>query len=153
MDLLWRMTFRIAYRAALCYWYLFRPETRGVYVAVWCGPEILLIRNSYKSKQTLPAGGVKRGESDVDAAVRELREEVGIHLTAEDLTLFQCFVSNEEFKTDKSVVFEARLEQVPNITVDRCEVVHAEFVESREASQRELVSVVQQYMSPEAGTN
>jgi ADP-ribose pyrophosphatase YjhB (NUDIX family) len=147
MDLLWRITLRLAYRAALCYWFLFRPETKGVYVAVWCGRKILLIRNSYKPKQTFPAGGVKRGESDIDAAIRELHEEVGLSLQAEDLSLFQRFVSREEYKTDKSVVFETHLDIVPSLDIDRREVVHAEFVEMDVACDRELVSVVEKYLA------
>ena len=147
MDFLWRVALRIAYRAALCYWFVFRPETKGVYVAVWCGPQVLLIRNSYKAKQTFPAGGVKRGECDKDAALRELHEEVGLRLGHDDLRFCDRFVSREEYKTDESVVFEAHLQQLPSIKIDRREVVHAEFLESREAGRRELVSIVRQYFS------
>jgi ADP-ribose pyrophosphatase YjhB (NUDIX family) len=141
------MTLRLAYRAALCYWFVFQPETKGVYVAVWYGRQILLIRNSYKPKQTFPAGGVKRGESDIDAAVRELHEEVGLSLCPDDLKLVQGFVSHEEYKTDKSVVFEARLEDLPRLKIDRREVTHAEFVDCEDAAQRELASIAQQYMT------
>ena len=147
MDLLWRIALRLAYRAALCYWFMFRPETKGVYVAVWCRDQILLIRNSYKPKQTFPAGGVKRGESDIDAAVRELSEEVGLSLCPDDLSLFQGFICREEYKTDKSVVFETHLKDLPSLNIDRREVTHAEFVDMKDAAHRELASIAQQYMA------
>ncbi len=147
MDLLWRITLRIAYRAALCYWFVFRPETKGVHVALWCGGQILLIQNSYKSKQALPAGGVKRGEAEVDAAIRELREEVGISLRPENLRLYQRYVSHEEYKTDNSTVFETQLDQLPTLRIDQREVIQAEFVGMSEAIRRPLVSIVQQYMT------
>ena len=73
MNLLWRVALRIAYRVALVYWFVFRPERKGVYVAVWYGRQVLLIENSYRAKQTFPSGGVERGESDQEAALRELR--------------------------------------------------------------------------------
>ncbi len=153
MNLLWRVALRIAYRAALCYWFVFRPETKGVYVAVWCGPQVLLIENSYKAKQTFPSGGVKRGESNEDAALRELREEVGLRLVRDDLRYCDRFVSRDEYKTDDSVVFETQLQEIPTITIDRREVVHAEFLDSREARRRELVSVARQYLSWKLGKN
>ena len=146
MDLLWRLALKVAYRAAQCYWFVFRPETRGVYVAVWCGSQILLIRNSYKAKQTFPAGGVKRRECDEDAALRELSEEVGLRLGHKELCFYDRFESRDEYKIDRSVVFEVHLQQLPTLKIDHREVVHAEFVESQEACQRDLVPVVQQYL-------
>ena len=41
------------------------------------GKILLVGRSKQKDKWTLPAGGVDPGESAVDAAVRESKEEVG----------------------------------------------------------------------------
>ncbi len=153
MNFLWRVALRIAYRAALGDWFLFRPETKGVYVAVWWGSQVLLIKNSYKSKQTFPAGGVKRNECDKEAALRELHEEVGLRLVQDDLHIGGRFVSRDEYKTDKSVLFEAHLNDEPSIDLDHREVVHAEFLELREACRRELVPVVRQYLSSKSHQN
>ncbi len=108
---------------------------------------MLLIRNSYKAKQTFPAGGVKRGESNEDAALRELYEEVGIRLDRDILHFSDRFENRDEYKVDRSVVFEAHLQARPAIRIDQREVVHAEFIEAREAFGRELVPIVRQYLS------
>lgn len=146
MDLLWRMALRIAYRFALLYWLIVRPSKRGVYVAVWYGQRILLIKNSYKPRETFPAGGIKRGEQPIHAAARELGEEVGIYIYPEELSAAKEFLSRQEFKNDSSMVFELQFTSEPTLTVDRREVTAAEFVDANEARLRSLTSIVEQYL-------
>ena len=153
MNFLWRVGLKFAYRAAICYWFVFRPETKGVYVAVWWGPRILLIKNSYKRKQTFPAGGVKRNEPDMEAALRELQEEVGVRLGPDDLQVGGRYSSRDEYKLDRSVLYETHLDTEPSIKLDQREVVHAEFLELQEACGRELVPVVRQYLESKRNTD
>jgi len=49
-----------AYRLALIYWRLVRPDCLGVFVALWHDDRILVIKNSYKSQLTFPG---KKSES------------------------------------------------------------------------------------------
>ena len=69
---------RVAYRLLLAWWFVRRPAIQGSYVAVWHGERVLVIRNSYRKSLSFPAGGRARGETLLDAARRELLEEVGI---------------------------------------------------------------------------
>lgn len=57
------------------------PLTRRVRVIVLYDNQVLLIKNWIgNGKWDLPGGGVKFGESADDAAIRELREELGMHV-------------------------------------------------------------------------
>jgi ADP-ribose pyrophosphatase YjhB (NUDIX family) len=49
--------------------------------------KLVLQREPYSSKTWFPAGSVTANEEPVDAAVRELHEEIGLILTPDDLTL------------------------------------------------------------------
>jgi len=151
MDALCRLALNIAYRLLLVYWFVFRPTEYGVYVAVWCHGRILLIRNSYKPHYTLPSGSRRRREEPAAAAVRELRQEVGIDLETDRLDRVGEFLSRQEYKRDYSVVFEVDVAPEPEITIDRREVVEAQFVAFEAAQKKPVPNVVEQYFAWKAG--
>lgn len=147
MDRLWRCGFRLAHVVRRCYWFVVRPRGYGVYVALWADGRLLVIKNSYKKSYTLPCGGIKPGETRVDAAVRELREEVGVEISSAHLKEVGGFLSREDFLYDYSSVFELEVESVLPVTVDRREVVWAEFVALGAVREMSLTSVVRQYLA------
>ena len=107
---------------------------------------LLLIRNSYRSGETLPAGGLKRGESYREAARRELAEEVGIEVEAERLE-FACEVDlQDRHVRDRCHFFELHLEEDPEVTIDRREVVWSGFCKEEELADRPLVRSVRSYL-------
>jgi 8-oxo-dGTP pyrophosphatase MutT (NUDIX family) len=137
---------RIAYRLRLAWWYVRRPEIHGSYIAVWHGERVLIIRNSYRRYLSFPAGGRARGESLLDAAQRELSEEVGISAAHADLAYYGEFVYDGRYAEDHGHVFELHCASAPEVRVDRREVVWAGFLAPDEALARGVVGIVEMYL-------
>jgi 8-oxo-dGTP diphosphatase len=145
-DRLWRIGLQLAYRAQLLWWRVRRPRIFGAYVAVWHGGRVLAIRNSYRRRLSFPAGRLGRGEAPLDAALRELREEVGIEAPPEALRYVDEFV-DEGPAEDHAHVFELHCDERPLFRVDRREVVWADFLTPADLLERGAVSVVRAYLA------
>ena len=91
-------------------------NSRRVRVLVIAGDKALLQRTSVGSQHwSIPGGGVKKNEDDKSAAVREIAEEVGIHITADQLKLlgedYRPENTRHRWPTFTRVYFVARLSQ------------------------------------------
>ena len=74
-----RLGYRLAYRLLQAFWFIARPEKRGVKCLVTCRDRVLLVRHTYGSRAwDVPGGAIKRGESPATAAHREMVEELGL---------------------------------------------------------------------------
>jgi 8-oxo-dGTP diphosphatase len=151
VDRAFRAALWIAYRVLLVGWFVFRPRRRGVFIAVWHDGRLLAIRNSYRHWLALPAGGIQRGETPLDAALRELREEVGIAAPPESLRFVRDIPTTFEWKRDVCSFFELRLDAPIEPRVDRREVVWAGFVTPAEALAAELAPPVRAYLEARTG--
>lgn len=81
--------------------------TLGVRVlAADAGGRILLVRHTYVEGWHLPGGGVDVGESAIEAAHRELREEANVEVAGE-LTLAGIFFNPRVGGRDHVVLFRA----------------------------------------------
>lgn len=69
--------------------------------------EVLLLRHGYAPGWLLPGGGVERGESLVDAALRELREEAAIE-AEEEPKLHGLFLNDRNFRGDHVACYVLR---------------------------------------------
>ncbi len=99
---------RLLGKAARLFWRVTRPRTIGVR-AVLLDPagRIALVRHTYIAGWYLPGGGVKKGESIVDALSRELAEEVAIGDATIERVL-GVYHSRREGKDDHVVVYVAQ---------------------------------------------
>ena len=145
-DRLVRITFYCAYRAHLVWNYLIRPSHHGVWIAVWSGGKLLLVRNSYRNCITLPGGGQDRGESLVEAALRELREEVGIQAGPGELTPWGQYLSLVEYKSDHINLFELSLDTRPEVVLDHREVIWSAFCSPARALEMNLFPALRSYL-------
>lgn len=146
LDALFRIAFIAAYRVMRVWWFVRRPPERGAFVAVWFEGELLLIRNSYRSGETLPCGHIGRRESPRAAAKRELFEEVGIDVPEEDLREATDFTIVHDYKDDHAFIFEWTARERPRIQVDNREVIWGEFVPEAALDARPLVPHVRLYL-------
>src|SRR5207342_3257664 len=73
-----RLAMRCAYVGLRVYWRVARPTVVGVKCAVTNQGEVLLVRHTYGHRAwDLPGGTVRRRELPIDAARREMHEELG----------------------------------------------------------------------------
>lgn len=94
-------------------WKLLSAVTFGVRVIAVQDNKILLVRHTYKVNWHLPGGGVKRTETLVEAAIRELYEETGARVT--HLSLVNVYTDFTEGRTDHIVVFAGNVVSMENI--------------------------------------
>jgi 8-oxo-dGTP diphosphatase len=145
-DALVRVAYRGAYSLAMAYWFVRRPSIEGV----WHGRRVLLLQNSYKRLFSMPGGGPHAGESHVQTGLRELREEVGLTLSASELRAAYDVVDTKEYKRDHVFFLELQVDAEPSLTIDHREVVWAAFIELEAALQLPLSSPVRAYLTEAA---
>ena len=122
-----RVLMQIAHKARAALLRRLGLRSRGVKVMVFNDRgELLLIRNSYGRSDLylLPGGGIGRFETPEAAAVREVKEEVG--LDVHGLARVSTHFSTHEGKRDTIHLFRATCDAEP--TPDGREVVEARFV-------------------------
>jgi 8-oxo-dGTP pyrophosphatase MutT (NUDIX family) len=120
-DPLLRLGFRAGYRVLRVWWFVRQPTKRGVKCVLTRGDDILFVRHTYGRTRSweLPGGGVKRREAPRDAARREVREELGIHL-GELAPLGELF-ARIDGKRDRLWCFAADV-GAQDVELDRAEI-------------------------------
>ncbi len=86
------------------YWFVFRPKTRGVKCIIENNGKFLLVKLNYAHHLwTFPGGKVERGESFLEAGIRETKEETGI--IVKDLICVGFYKANKEYKDDTVEIY------------------------------------------------
>lgn len=107
-NLLDKLVTRLRLRLARPYLRWSRGMTLGARVAVIDGDgKFLLVKHTYQPGWILPGGGVERGETCLDAALREVREEAAI-IPRGALEIHGVFSNHRDFPGDHLVVYILR---------------------------------------------
>lgn len=101
------MFYSIAHQIRKLFWKIFKPTTIGVKILCLNNRKILLIKTSYSSGWHLPGGGVEKGETVLEAAARELKEECNI--SQANLRLEGIYSNFFEGKNDHIALFSTKL--------------------------------------------
>ena len=122
-DFAWRTAYRIGFPLARAWWRLIRARHQGALVAVRVGPDLLLLRSSYRTAWNFPGGSVRRGETPEAAARRELIEEIG--LVAAELRPVGVIAGIWDGRRDRVHLFELLLDRLPPLRLDNREIIAA----------------------------
>jgi 8-oxo-dGTP pyrophosphatase MutT (NUDIX family) len=144
------MVFRLGFPLALAWWRLWRPRHEGALVAVHVGPALLLVRPSYRFAWNFPGGSVRHGETPDAAARRELVEEIG--LAADPMHPAGVACGTWDGRRDQVHFFKLRLNRLPQLKLDNCEIIAARLVLPDELRGLQLTGPVAAYLAglPEA---
>jgi len=129
------------------WWFVRRPRHRGALVALWHDGELLMVRTSYRPFWDLPGGSVGPGESARDAALREVREEVGLALPAAALHQAQAVEIQWEHRHDHVTIFEMTAAERPQPRPDNREIVAAAFRHPASIAASEVNPHVSRYLA------
>lgn len=146
VDLGFQTAYKVAHRMLRAYWFVRRPQTHGALVAVWHAGELLLVKNSYRRHYTLPGGYIRDGETPVQAAARELGEEVGIHIPPEGVRQAMSAIKEFENRHDHVTLCEVELDERPTVRVDNREVIWAGFLPPEAILAKPVVPHLVQYL-------
>ena len=108
------------------YWFITRPETKGVKVAIFNQEnKLLMVRLTYyPNTWTFVGGGVDKNEKPEDAILRECEEEIGIKL--DEVSFIKTLDFNHEYKKDTLFIYKARVNNF-DFQIDRKEVAEARW--------------------------
>lgn len=131
VDRAWVLSrfYRVAYQLARVYWFFVRPRKTGVKCAITRGHEVLLVRHTYGDRRAwdMPGGAIKRGEAPLDAARREIHEELS--LSIREWVALGDFFARAEHRNDTMYCFHAAVDDV-NPVADGIEIAEVAWFPS-----------------------
>lgn len=149
-DLMWQWALRLGYGVARQWWRLRRPPHHGALVAIWVGDSLLLLRPSYRRGWNLPGGGVNDGETALDAALRETREEVSLEVPADALVPAGEVRGLFEYRDSRVSLFELRLDRLPPLRLDNREIIGFRLADASARRSLPLTRAVAAYLAQRA---
>jgi len=103
-----RIAATAAHKLLKAFWFIRRPRTFGAHaIALTPGNRLILVRLRYAPGWRVPGGGRSEHEAPVEAALRELREEIGMTAHGE-AKLARDFQEPTDFKRDTASLIIVR---------------------------------------------
>jgi len=130
-----------------------RPDTHGALVAIWWRQQLLMVKTSYRRGYGLPGGGLRRSETPAQAAVRELREELGLTLQGSWLRQPWTLTEHRAGGCNTVTIFSLmwpptsdHTDQPPELMPDRLEILETVWMTLEQAQQQKLPEHLQRYL-------
>jgi 8-oxo-dGTP pyrophosphatase MutT (NUDIX family) len=118
-----RAAIRCAYAGLRAYWFIVRPNVVGVKCVVTHDDHVLLVRHTYGRRSwDLPGGTVRRRELPIDAARREMAEELGRRI--DDWHELGVLYARMDHHRDNLHMFEAEIDD-RQLDIDLTELAQA----------------------------
>jgi ADP-ribose pyrophosphatase YjhB (NUDIX family) len=125
-----RLAYRFAYVVLCAYRYVARPSMHGVKCVLTDSDKVLLVRHTYgPAEWDLPGGGLRRNESPLSAARREMHEELGIVI--DDWVAIGDLLAKVQNASSTMHCFRVELNE-PQLTLDPGEIRDARWFPRRE---------------------
>ena len=128
VNAFWRVVYRLGYPCAQFVWQMTGRKGQGAAIAVWHGERLLCVRESYRPRLGLPGGGGNGGETPLETARRELREEVGLALEPGLFREFGLIGYDVGKRPIRDILFEVEIERPLEPRIDRREIVWAGYL-------------------------
>ena len=110
-----------------------------------------MLRTSYRPGLDLPAGGIAPGESPLEGALRELREETGIDVAPEELGRAIRLRFEQDHRRITATIFEWRPPQPPMARIDDREIVCAGYRDLAELRGTRCTELLSAYLGTVSG--
>jgi len=108
VDAALRLALTAAHQVLRAAWFVRRPKTFGAHaLAITPEGRIVLVKLRYAPEWRVPGGGRAETEDPIDAALRELREEIGLTAHGE-ARLARDFEEFTDFKRDTASLVVVR---------------------------------------------
>ena len=123
-----------------------KPRTNGALVALWHQGQVLLVEASYRREISLPGGWINRSETARMAAQRELAEELGVDVAANELGEPWAFTERSARGVNTVTIFSVELTERPALQVDGLEILSCLWLTRTEALEHPITGHLREYL-------